>query len=122
GGIHTEGDDIEVSGEQIDPTDRADCWRKRWRPPGERPRGRQRLQQDRRGTCESARTSGLDRPAKLWRANRRETPIFYQPFQIFPVSRHSINRVVFFPRRAAEEKYIVVVDPNAVPTEQFFWR
>ncbi len=104
GGIRTEGDDVEVSGEQIDPADRADCWRKRRRPPGERPGGRQRLQQDRGGVGKSARASRLGRPAKLRRADRRETPILDQAFQIFPFSRHSINRVVFFARRAAEKK------------------
>ena len=51
--------DCEVSGEQIDPTGRANCRRKRRRTSGERPGRRERRQQDRRGACESARASEL---------------------------------------------------------------
>ena len=46
--------DCEVSGEQIDPTDRAHCRRKRRRTSGERAGRRERRQQDQRGACESA--------------------------------------------------------------------
>jgi hypothetical protein len=58
----------------------------------------------------------------LKRADRWETRILDQAFQIFSVSRHSINRVVLFARRTAEKKNIIVVDPNAVPAEKIFWR
>ena len=51
--------DCEISGEQIDPTDRADCRRKRRRTSGERARRRERRQQDQRGACESAGASEL---------------------------------------------------------------
>ena len=53
--------DCEISGEQIDPTDRADCRRKRRRTSGERARRRERRQQDQRGACESAGASELNR-------------------------------------------------------------
>ncbi len=46
--------DCEISGEQIDSTDRANRWRQRRRTSGERAGRRERRQQDQRGACESA--------------------------------------------------------------------
>ena len=53
--------DCEVSGEQIDSTDRANRRRKRRRTSGERAGRWERCQQDQRGACESARASELRR-------------------------------------------------------------
>ena len=55
-------------------------------------------EQDRGGAGKSARAFKLSRNESR-RADGRETPILDQAFQIFSVSRHSINRVVLFARR-----------------------
>ena len=60
----------EVSGEQIDSANRADCWRQRRRSPGERPRRREGYEQDRGGACESAGASELEKPAHVATALR----------------------------------------------------
>ena len=57
--------DREVSGEQIDPADRANRRRKRRRTSGERARRRERRQQDRGGACESARASELELTVRI---------------------------------------------------------
>ena len=111
----------ETSGEQVNSADRADCWRQRRWPAGERPGCWQRRKQDRGGAGKSARASELNRQTRLRRAHAWETPILDQAFEIFSVSGHSINRVVLFARLAAKKENIVVVDPNAVPAELFFW-
>src|SRR5262249_13484726 len=52
----------------------------------------------------------------------RESTVVNQSLQIFTVDRHPINRVVLFTGGFAEKENVVVVDPNAVPAETFFWR
>ena len=65
--------DLEISGEQIDSADRADRWRQRRRPTGERARCGQGREQDRGGAGESARAFKLNQSGayKLSRHSER---------------------------------------------------
>src|SRR5438034_5578296 len=84
GRIRTKGNECETSGEQVDSADRADRWRQRRWPPGERPGCWERRKQDFRGVGKSARASELVDKRGYGVLTLGKRPFLIKRFKFFP--------------------------------------